>query len=578
MELTHQSDTSASASSHPINDGISASTITAAQPAAPSVSRRGFFSRAAVLAAASATGASVARAAATKDVLTRALADADSTRRGRALTARLLAAKAVLDLPSTVAHPVNSDENLPGFPGNFAKALPHTLSGSVDPAAYAALRKACISGAEADFALIPLGGTVKLANPEAAWAFSLEAGDPFDFAVRAAPSVSSAETAGEMVELYWHALLRDVRFSDYTSSADATAACVDLSLLSDFRGPKQTSATGQTVVTPSTLFRGSFPGALVGPFLSQYLFKTIPYGPTSIPQKYAVPAAGVDFMTTTAEWLAVQNGSARTNPALSAVPRHLINARDLGEYVHTDFSYQPYLNAALILLGAKTPLNPGNPYRTKTKEGGFATFGAPHVLDMVARIAVEALRAAWCQKWAIHRRLRPEEFGGLVQTNVSSGRSVHPIHSDLLKSDALKRVRLNNGTALLPMAFAEGCPTHPAYPAGHATIAGACVTVLKAFFDATTAVASPVEPSADGSSLLPYAGGPLTVAGELNKLAANISLGRDMAGVHWRSDGDQGMLLGEEVALSYLRSCRGQWNEAFTGCTLTRFNGTVVTV
>ena len=51
-----------------------------------------------------------------------------------------------------------------------------------------------------------------------------------------------------------------------------------------------------------------------------------------------------------------------------------------------------------------------------------------------------------------------------------------------------------------------------------------------------------------------------------------------MAGVHWRSDGDQGMLLGEEVALSYLRSCRGQWNEAFTGCTLTRFNGTVVTV
>ncbi|MFM8618281.1 MAG: vanadium-dependent haloperoxidase [Opitutaceae bacterium] len=506
------------------------------------------------------------------------MADADSTRRGRALKARLLAAKAVLDLPSTATHSVNSDESLPGYPGNFAKALPHTLSGNVDPAAYTALRKACTSGAEADFALIPLGGVAKLANPEAAWAFSLEAGDPFDFVIRAAPSVSSAETAGEMVELYWHALLRDVPFADYLSNADATAACVDLSLLSDFRGPKQTSATGQKVVTPSTLFRGSFPGSLEGPLLSQYLFKTIPFGPTSIPQRYAVPAAGVDFMTTTADWLSVQNGAARTNPALSAVPRHLITARDLGEYVHTDFSYQTYLNAALILLGAKTPLNPGNPYRSKTKEAGFATFGAPHVLDMVARIAVEALRAAWCQKWAIHRRLRPEEFGGLVQTNVSSGRSVHPIHSDVIKSDALKRVRFNTGTALLPMAFAEGCPTHPAYPAGHATIAGACVTVLKAFFDANSTIASPVEPSADGSSVLAYTGGPLTVAGELNKLAANISLARNMAGVHWRSDGDQGMLLGEEVALSYLRSCRGQWNEAFTGCTLTRFNGTVVTV
>lgn len=538
-------------------DGIPAAAVTASKPAAAPVSRRGFFSRAAVLAAASATGTSVAQAADTKDVLTRALADVDSTRRGRALKARLLAAKAVLDLPSIVAHPVNSDENLPGFPGNFAKALPHTASGTVDPAAYAALRKACTSGAEADFALIPLGGVAKLTNPEAAWAFSLDAGDPFDFAIRAAPSISSAETAGEMVELYWHALLRDVPFADYSSSADATAACVDLSLLSDFRGPKQTSATGNPVVTPSTLFRGSFPGTLAGPFLSQYLFKTIPFGPTSIPQKYAVPAAGVDFMTTTADWLAVQNGAARTNPALSSVPRHLITARDLGEYVHTDFSFQPYLNAALILLGAKTPLNPGNPYRTKTKEAGFATFGAPHVLDMVSRIAVEALRAAWCQKWAIHRRLRPEEFGGLVQTNSSSGKSVYPIHSDLFKSDAVTRIRLNTGTALLPMAFAEGCPTHPAYPAGHATIAGACVTVLKAFFDATTTVASPVEPSADGSSLLAYAGGPLTVAGELNKLAANVSLGRDMAGVHWRSDGDQGMLLGEEVALSFLRSCRG---------------------
>ncbi len=28
----------------------------------------------------------------------------------------------------------------------------------------------------------------------------------------------------------------------------------------------------------------------------------------------------------------------------------------------------------------------------------------------------------------------------------------------------------------------------------------------------------------------------LTVAGELNKVAANVSIGRNMAGVHWRSD------------------------------------------
>ncbi|MEM7163573.1 MAG: hypothetical protein AAF487_14165, partial [Bacteroidota bacterium] len=41
----------------------------------------------------------------------------------------------------------------------------------------------------------------------------------------------------------------------------------------------------------------------------------------------------------------------------------------------------------------------------------------------------------------------------------------------------------------LPMAFPEGSPMHPAYGAGHATVAGACVTILKAFFDTSTVLA-----------------------------------------------------------------------------------------
>jgi membrane-associated phospholipid phosphatase len=40
-----------------------------------------------------------------------------------------------------------------------------------------------------------------------------------------------------------------------------------------------------------------------------------------------------------------------------------------------------------------------------------------------------------------------------------------------------------NRTCLLPVAYAEGCPTHPSYPAAHAATAGACATVLKAFFN-----------------------------------------------------------------------------------------------
>ncbi|MFZ9747332.1 MAG: hypothetical protein ACO3G4_11945 [Opitutaceae bacterium] len=326
------------------------------------------------------------------------------TRRGNALQIRIKAAQELLAGIPPVEHPVNSDESLPGFPGSFSKALPHDAAGRVLPAAYAALQLACSTGAEADFAAVPLGGAVKLANPQAGWSYLMEGCDPFDLAMPAAPAFSSAETAGEMVECYWHAVLRDVPFADYTSSSLVLDACADLSRLSDFRGPK----FGSTVV-PDTLFRASTAGNLRGPYISQFLVKPIPTGPITYEQKYPVPAPGVDFLTAEADWLSVQNGTPRSGPAVSG-PVYFRNGRDLGEFVHKDYSYQAFLNAALILLAGGTRRNPGNPYLTKTAEAPFATFGGPHILDQVARIAVDALRAAWTQKWAFHRRLRPEEY------------------------------------------------------------------------------------------------------------------------------------------------------------------------
>ena len=112
-------------------------------------------------------------------------------------------------------------------------------------------------------------------------------------------------------------------------------------------------------------------------------------------------------------------------------------------------------------------------------------------------------------------------------------------------------VRERFKTALLPQAYPEGSPTHPSYPAGHAVISGACATVLKACLDESHVLPEPVQASPDG---LPPAleGADLTVGGELDKLAANISLGRDFAGLHWRSDAVAGLHLGEEVAIRTL--------------------------
>ena len=57
------------------------------------------------------------------------------------------------------------------------------------------------------------------------------------------------------------------------------------------------------------------------------------------------------------------------------------------------------------------------------------------------------------------------------------------------------------------------------------------------------------------------------MGGELNKLAANISLGRDAAGVHYRSDGIEGIKLGEAIALSILRDVATIYHEEFPGFT-----------
>jgi len=162
--------------------------------------------------------------------------------------------------------------------------------------------------------------------------------------------------------------------------------------------------------------------------------------------------------------------------------------------------------------------------------------------------------------------------------NHLTGTANYPIHQDILNSPVIEKIFSKNGTYLLPMAFPKGSPTHPAYPSGHATVAGACVTVLKAFFDESFVIPNPVVSSADGLSLVPYFGPDLTVGGELNKLSSNITLGRNFAGAHYRSDAVEGLKLGEAVAIRLLTEENLTLNENFDGFSLTKFDGTTITV
>jgi hypothetical protein len=543
-------------------------------------------------------------------------------RREEALEVRVKAALIAYLRPHP-EHVMNGEEWDYPFIANYSKALPHDGCGIVDPAAYHALLDAVESGDPADFEAIPLGGQLKLTNPQAGLAFDLEGPDAAAVTIPPAPRIDSPQNSSEAGELYWMALARDVWFGAYAWDSTVQAAVQSLnSEFSDFRGPRQNG-----IVTPQTVFRGIFPGETVGPYVSQFLLKGtsdprlpagqgrcatdgfITYGELKIDQRQVTVLPGIDYLTDFPTWLDAQNGwDFRGQDAVDTSARRFVrNLRDLGERVHIDNVVDHFYNAAHILLNEvpgdqlcgtgrvavdrEFRDDPGNPYSPPPPQSatqvGFVTFGPAHAVTLVTEVLTRALQATWFQKWFVHRRFRPEEFGGRLEAMLRRGCGPYPINHEIVNSLTAGLLAAyyvpRFGTYLLAQQFPEGAPTHPAYAAGHATGAGACATILKAFFDDLQPIENPVMASADGLSLIAYTGadaGAMTVGGELNKLAGNVAIGRNAAGVHWRTDYDQSLLLGEAVAIGILQeqSIRYNENRAGTYFELTKFDGTRIRI
>lgn len=197
------------------------------------------------------------------------------------------------------------------------------------------------------------------------------------------------------------------------------------------------------------------------------------------------------------------------------------NGRDLSQWVHIDVLFQGYFNACLMLLqdagaassvggaiGAKPSIvSPYSP--VGLKQEGFGTLGAPGHIGMMCEVAALALKAVWFQKWYVHLRLRPEVYAGRIDLERRMPGTFN-LPASLMNSIAVQGNLLRYGSALLPMAFPEGSPMHPAYGAGHATVAGACVTILKALFDVSGAFPNPVDMTVDKTgheTLMAYTGG-----------------------------------------------------------------------
>jgi len=461
--------------------------------------------------------------------------------------------------------------------------------------------------------------------PTAGTAYDLQGPDCQAVTMAPAPDLCSDELAFEMAEVYELSLLRDTPLEFWDGAgAENTHYTASIKRLNSYayakrNFPVRPRVTGnKNLIDRQTAFRGSSPGVEHGPYLSQFLLignadskfggskkitdGLIEYGGLQISQQ--VPEAKpVDYMTNWKDWLTVQEGFDVNKAAGDAGQefcdnrRFIYTPRDLATYVHFDALYEAYLNACLILLSMKTPFDSGfaslSGMRRSFPEstgadghapnaGGFALYGGPHILTLVTEVATRALKAARYQKFNTHIRARPEVLAARLhreaELNKAHGNQFCNCISAMSKGikhtlDMIVKENGGNNNRLLPMAFREGSPMHPAYAAGHATVAGACVTILKAYFDTGTVFVK--ESKKDDNPKFQHAkkgylgvayvskskgkklkdegcGCPLTLEGELNKLAANISIGRNMAGVHYFSDYYDSLRMGEEIAIGLL--------------------------
>ncbi|MEM8698098.1 MAG: bromoperoxidase [Pseudomonadota bacterium] len=537
-------------------------------------------------------------------------------------------------------------------------------------------------------------------SPRAGHVYELQGPDAGAVGMAPAPRVGSSELAAEMAEVYGLALLRDVPFTDICQGGakklcpsvedpgeavisagkivdllngmpfysgqgitSSTPHHVDKGGLNRFERNRREARTLGAPLTPENAFRGSTKGALMGPYISQFMLigwdslackgggassfpglqarfdledGFIPYGSIVIDQRTLSHKNCLDYMTDWCGWLDVQNGAnMRGADQYEDRRRFITTPRDLATYVHFDALYEAYLNACLVMLAMGVPVSKGFPEASPSgKRTPFATFGGPHVLSLVCEVATRCLKAVRRQKFNYHRRARPEAMGGRftlsclglgdklgcagdafaktvdeipvelrdavikhnMEQNEEAMRAMRNVKCEDLAACLPKNITpedFHRCNLLLPMAFPEGSPMHPAYGAGHATVAGGCVTMLKAFFEMYEDCDSNVErelctPEGDPIAYVPTDNGAqlkrdekfedkLTIQGELDKLAANISIGRNMAGVHYYSDYYDSMRMGERIAVGILLEQAPTYGETVE-MTFKSFDGDLITI
>ena len=420
----------------------------------------------------------------------------------------------------------------------FRKGLPHSEEGFVSVIEMKKLLTALRSRDLVKLSKINLGGALKLANPSAAWTKKKY---PFS----AIPSLCSDEIASEMCELYCMSLARDIPFHEYNTSSIIENCCGYLNDLQVY--PYR--------VTPYNIFRG--PMRSYGPYISQFLYN----------QKYITNVEGNDYMKTWDTAVSVQGGNVlETSVPPRGTPRYLITGRDLATF--TSEPYQIFHDTYNALMDLGVPMNiPNDPIQDHLINFGYLDFQG-----ILGKIGKEVLSAAWYIKWNT-MFLRPEALGIEVERVYQNDENQYKISHELLNNRVIEELRTLNGNALLSQVYPEGSPLSPSTPSGAAAIAGACVTLLKFFFNCKHEI-DVYEPDNDE---LTANGQKTTVGDELNKLAHNIGMGCNWAGVHYPMDTNKGLKLGQDLMINLLKDHISDYAQK-VNISITKFNNEIIVV
>ena len=425
--------------------------------------------------------------------------------------------------------------------------------------------------------------------------------------------------AYDLAEAYVMAHLRDQPLDDLAqqgTAAYAEATRVLSSFLRRFSGAPAT-------LRPETLFR--CPTTFVaecraGPYVSQLLFRAFYDGGSPRDRRFVFERDAAN-LTRRARLLDFHRGVAPARDyARDAYGRfdlrYVHSGRVLASIVHSEPPHKHYYEGALAAMSA---LGEAGLALTDGFSGGAGvaastTAGYDDVLASVAGVTMQALRQSYAHKWIEHRKIRPDAVAMRLDTfkraaalGVEAAVAQIPLApllvSQFFEGSASKAAfmeeladanlaRAGERNYLLPLLYPP--PGHPSSTHGHAVVAGACATVLKAMLTTTDAATGAplawggvggvggvaLTAGAGGETVRPYNGSiaGMTLEGEIDKLAHNVAAGRNWAGVHFRTELEYSLFLGEAVGLRYLRAKICEYHVArtgsFRGWDLRLFNGT----